>query len=156
MKTRHRLAQPAGGHHVTKTSRNSDRRNDPEALRSREMELPKKRHPRLGFLLRAVLLLALVSVASSSRDDTASLVPDGSTPPSPAGLQWLATTTYNPGDVVEFNGELYQATAASGNTDESPGTSPAFWTLFPEAGRPWNRLRWGRADGKRDRVRAMH
>jgi hypothetical protein len=97
---------------------------------SRSAELPRRHPPHLGLFLRAVLLLGLVTVAASSRGDT--WAPDVDAP-SPIGLQWLSTASYNPGDIVEHGGALYQATAVQPNTDETPGPSSAYWQSFDPA-----------------------
>jgi hypothetical protein len=49
-------------------------------------------------------------VACGSRGDTSR--PDIVGPPSSIALEWHATATYNAGNIVRYEGALYQATAA--------------------------------------------
>ena len=41
---------------------------------------------------------------------------------------WVGTTTYTNGNTVQYNGLIYTATAAAGNTGQIPIGNPTFWT----------------------------
>jgi hypothetical protein len=95
-----------------------------------------RREKRGGALARVLLLLALVTVASSSRGDTLGPIePEGAAPSSIGVQAWQASASYNAGDIVEYSGQLYKA--GSPNTDEPPSASPAIWQLLnPGSGAP--------------------
>jgi hypothetical protein len=50
----------------------------------------------------------------------------------PAGIfsgAWIPTTTYNSGNVVTFDGQVFVSLQVN-NTENEPGTSPTFWSAF--------------------------
>ena len=102
----------------------------PVARRRLPALAPKPRNP-LTFLasgrLRAVLLLAVLTIATSSRGDVGAPAPDA-VAPAISGIAWRANVAYDTGNVVSYGGALYQALAP--NENEEPDTSPTFWAPF--------------------------
>ena len=44
---------------------------------------------------------------------------------------WVSSTAYTNGNVVQYNGQQYTATAAAGNAYQLPQGNPTFWTPGP-------------------------
>jgi hypothetical protein len=114
----------------------SSRPSSPRHFRPAEAAPPKRRGFLAGGRIRAILLLAVLTIASSSRGDVGAFVPDGPALPASVGLQaWSASVAYSTGDLVEYGGALYKAKAP--NSNSPPSTSSAMWMLFdPGSGVP--------------------